>query len=202
MALDLVLSENRDPNEKSEPKVIGYEFLQSRIPLQMPPLERPARIKPVTRIKAFADILAVPKQVAPEGESILEHALFALKHESLQLAVLHEAMKQVPAEDLALAIADQPQGANLRRAAFVWEKANETELPLPWPTTGGNYVDMLDPKEHYTGQIWEKSARLRVNFNGLGPYAYCPMVLRDADLERQGMQVLEELKVWATNPEN
>lgn len=52
------------------------------------PLERPAKIKAVTRIEAMADILAVPKHVAPTGDSILEHALFALKHESLQLAVL------------------------------------------------------------------------------------------------------------------
>ena len=168
----------------------------------MPPLERPAKIKAVTRIETMSDILAVPKHVAPTGDSILEHALFALKHESLQLAVLHEAMKLVPALELAQALAEKPKAANLRRAAFVWEKANETNLPLPWPTTGGNYVDMFDEAEHYTGQVWEKNSRLRVNFNGLGPYAYCPVVLRDADLELQGSQILEELKVWATDPDN
>ena len=167
--------------------MIGYEQLLSRIEVRMPALARPARVKPVTRVEAMPDLLAVPKHVAPaEDASILEHALFALKHEGVNLAILHEAVKLVPAADLTFALTEQPKAANLRRLAFIWEKANGAQLPLPWPNTGGNYVDMFDPQEHYTGQVWEKSARLRVNFNGLGPYSYCPVVLRDGELERRG----------------
>lgn len=183
--------------------MIGYELLLSRIPVRMPPLARPARIKPVTRIEVMQDLLAVPKHVAPEdGASILIHAQFALKHEGVNLAILHEAMKLVAADELTSALTEQPKAANLRRLAFVWEKANQGALPLPWPNTGGNYVDMFDTQAHYTGQVWEKSTRLRVNFNGLGPYNYCPVVLRNVELERRGKNVLEQLKVWATNPDN
>lgn len=183
--------------------MIGYEQLLSQIGLRMPPLDRPARIKPVTRIEIIQGVLAVPKNVAPaEAASVLVHAQFALKHEGVNLAILHEAMKLVPAQEMTSALSEQPKAAYLRRLAFIWEKANGSELDLPWASTGGNYVDMFDPREHYTGHVWEKSTRLRVNFNGLGPYHYCPVVLRDDRLELRGDRVLRELKVWANDPGN
>jgi hypothetical protein len=48
--------------------MIGYEFLLSRIPLRMLPLQRPARVKPVTRIEDMPDLLAVPRHAAPGDE--------------------------------------------------------------------------------------------------------------------------------------
>ena len=183
--------------------MIGYEFLLSRIPLRMPPLERPAQVRPVTRIERMSDLLAVPRQVAPaEGASLLEHVLFALKHEDTRLDILHEALKQVPADELARAFAAQRQGAYLRRAAFVWEKANGHALPLPWDSTGGNYVDFFEANTYYTGPPWERSRKYRVSFNGIGPYAFCPVVRRDAALERRGQAVLERLRIWASDPQN
>jgi hypothetical protein len=183
--------------------MIGYEFLLSRIPLRMPPLARPAQVRPVTRIEHMADLLAVPRQVAPAADaSVLEHVLFALKHESLQLAILHEALKLVPGEELLRALTAQRTGGYLRKAAFLWEKANYAVLPLPWDTTGGNYVDLFDRDTYYTGPTWERSPRYRVNFNGIGPYSFCPVVQRDAALEQRGREVLERLRAWATNPDN
>lgn len=178
--------------------MIGYEFLLSRIPLRMPPPQRPAQVRPVTRIEQMAELLAVPRHVAPpEGASVLEHVLFALKHEPVQLAVLHEALKQVSAEEMAEALAGQRTGIYLRRAAFLWEKAHGGDLPLPWATTGGNYIDLFDRDHYYTGRTWERSARFRLNFNGIGPYDFCPVVQRDAELEQRGQRVLERLRAWA-----
>ena len=183
--------------------MIGYEFLLGCIPLRMPPLTRPARVTSVTRIEATETHLSIPKHVAPNSSaSVLEHALFALKHETMQLAILHEAMKLVAVDEIAVALLEQPTSANLRRAAFVWEKANDKIIPLNGTTTGGNYVDMFDPDEHYTGELWEKNSRLRINFNGIGPYLFCPVVRRNKDLENEGAKILEELKAWATNPDN
>ena len=80
--------------------MIGYEYLLSRIPRRMPPLRRPARVRPVTRVERMPDLLAVPRHVAPaEGATLLDHVLFALKHESLRLDVFHEALRLVPADD-------------------------------------------------------------------------------------------------------
>jgi len=183
--------------------MIGYEFLLSRIPVRMPPLSRPAQVRPVTRIEEMPDLLAVPRHVAPaDGAPVLEHVLFALKHETIQLAVLHEALKLVPADELVRALTAQRLGAYLRRAAFIWEKANGQALPLPWDSTGGNYVDFFAPGNYYTGPPWERSRKYRVNFNGIGPYEFCPVVARNAALEQRGQAVLERLRTWASDPRN
>lgn len=183
--------------------MIGYELLMSRIPLRMPALDRPAQVRPVTRIEQMPGLLAVPRHVAPsEGASILEHVLFALKHEGTRLAVLHEALKLVPAEALQQALAAQRHGAYLRRAAFVWEKANGRALDLPWRSTGGNYIDFFEPGSGYTGPQWERSQKFRVSFNGIGPYEFCPTVRRDDALERRGRAVLERMQTWASDPQN
>jgi prophage maintenance system killer protein len=183
--------------------MIGYAFLLSQIPLRMPPLAQPAQVRAVTRIEALPELLAVPRQVAPAvGASVLEHVLFALKHETIQLAILHEALKRVPAGDLVAALTAQRQGSYLRKAAFLWEKANQQALPLPWDTTGGNYVDLFDPTLYYTGPQWERSQKYRVNFNGVGPWAFCPVVKRDAALAQRGQAVLDRLHAWAADPRN
>jgi len=183
--------------------MIGYEFLLSRIPLRMPPLTQPAQVRPVTRIEEMPELLAVPRHVAPADDaSLLEHVLFALKHEPMRLAILHEAMKLVPAEELTSALTAQRMGGYLRKAAFIWEKANRRELPLPWDTTGGNYLDLFDQESYYTGPLWERSQKLRINFNGIGPYEFCPVVRRSPALERRGLEVLERLHTWAADPAN
>ncbi|MBI3156221.1 MAG: Fic family protein [Burkholderiales bacterium] len=183
--------------------MVGYDFLLSRIPLRMPPLTRPARVRPVTRIEPMPDLLAVPRHVTPAGDaSLLDHVLFALKHETIRLAILHEALKLVPGEDLVRALTAQRTGGYLRKAAFLWEKANGQALPLPWDTTGGNYLDLFGRSAYYCGPLWERSAKYRINFNGIGPYEFCPVVIRDVALEQRGRDVLERLRAWATDPAN
>lgn len=94
--------------------MIGYEYLLSQIPLRMPPLARPAQVRPVTRVEHMPDLLAVPRHVAPGADaSLLDHVLFALKHERTQLAILHEALKLVPADEMVQALTAQRLGAYL-----------------------------------------------------------------------------------------
>lgn len=181
--------------------MVGYEFLRSRIPLRMPPTLKPAQVRPVTRVEEMPELLAVPRSVAPAGGAgVLEHVLFALKYETLQLALLHEALKLVPAQEMLAALEAQRHGRYLRKAAFIWEKAHGLELP--WGGTRGNYLDLFDRALYYTGPTWERSTRFRINFNGIGPYEFCPVVRRDAALQARGEAVLARLSAWATNPAN
>lgn len=182
--------------------MVGYEFLLSKIPLRMPELDKPARIKPVTRVEEMADLIAIPKAIAPATDSILPHLLFALKHESVKLAILHEALRLLPAQDIVDAIVDAPAGAYVRRAAYLWEKVHGVELDLPLAGPAGNYVDFFDSKVYFTGQVWERSQKYRINFNGIGPYEFCPVVRRDDELEQEGESILRSLREWATAPEN
>lgn len=182
--------------------MIGYEFLVSKIAIPMLPLQQPARVKPVTRVESMSEVLAIPRNVAPGDDSILSHVLFALRYESIQIPVLEQALRLVPAAELLASLARQPQGGYLRRAAYFWEKANDQSLPLPLETTGGNYLEVFDPAEYYTGQIWERSQKYRVVFNGIGPYEYCPVVKRDARLEKLGVETFGRLHEWASDPNN
>lgn len=182
--------------------MVGYEFLLSMIPLRMPELSKPARIKPVTRVEEVADLIAIPKTIAPTADTILPHLLFALKHEPMQLAILHEALRLVSAQDILEALAEAPSGAYVRRAAYLWEKVHGIELDQPGTGPAGNYVDFFDPRVYYTGQTWERSQKYRINFNGIGPYEFCPVVRRDKALEQEGEAILRSLREWATAPEN
>src|SRR6218665_233876 len=182
--------------------MVGYEFLLSKIPLRMPELDKPARIKPVTRVEEMADLIAIPKAIPPATDSILPHLLFALKHESVKLAILHEALRLLPAQDIVDAIVDAPAGAYVRRAAYLWEKVHGVELDLPLAGPAGNYVDFFDSKVYFTGQVWERSQKYRINFNGIGPYEFCPVVRRDDELEQEGESILRSLREWATAREN
>jgi hypothetical protein len=183
--------------------MVGYEFLLSKINVRMPPPRRPAQVRSVTRIEEMPDLLAVPRHVAPDPKaSILDHVLFALKHETVNLGILHEALKLVSAEEMAAALWPQRQGAYLRRAAFIWEKANRQALHLPQDTTGGNYIGMFEEALYFTGPQWERSQKFRVNFNGIGPYEFCPVVRRNHELEARGRDVLERLRAWVIDPAN
>ena len=187
--------------------VIGYEFIAAMVTkvtgLRLPAVQRPAQLRPVTRIAPMADVLAVPRHVAPpQDATLLDHVLFALKHEGLQLHLLLEGLRLVNADALTDALAAQRTGSYLRKAAFLWEKAHGRELPLPWDTTGGNYVDLFDAHTYYVGPVWERSQRLRVNFNGIGPIEFCPVVRRDDTLAARGQQVLDRLRAWAGDAGN
>jgi len=65
--------------------LVGYEFLRERLATGAFPLARPAAVFPVTKVTAMADYLQVPGQVAPATDAPLEHLLFALKHEGLEM---------------------------------------------------------------------------------------------------------------------
>jgi hypothetical protein len=182
--------------------MLGYEFLLLHIPLRMIPPAKPARIRPVTRVEDIGELLAVPRHVAPPaGAPVLDHVLFALKYETLQPAILIEAMKLVPETELLAALDAQRQGSFLRKAAFFWEKATGRQLSITWEPSG-NYIGMFDPAVYFTGQNWERNTRLRVDWNGIGPFEFSPVVLRDAALENRSVAILDRLHAWAADPAN
>src|SRR6218665_2823923 len=110
--------------------MVGYEFLLSKIPLRMPELHKPARIKPVTRVEEMADLIAIPKAIAPATDSILPHLLFALKHESVKLAIFEVPLRRLPPRNCVNALVDAPAVAYVHRAAYLWEKVHGVELDL------------------------------------------------------------------------
>ena len=56
---------------------LGYEFLRQSLGLSAFAPDRPAVLKPVTRIVTEESLLAVPRHAAPRSRDPLEHVLFA-----------------------------------------------------------------------------------------------------------------------------
>lgn len=161
---------------------IGYEFLRIHLGLPIPPVSGAAAVQPVTRVARGLDgSLAVPASVAPQGDDVLAHLLFALRYEGVDLLVLSHALPHVPAEDLRRAVLATPSGQFVRKAGYLWEHFNAQVLEGVTP--GGTTVALFDPALYLTGPS-SRDARWRVAFNGLGSLRYGPTVRRRPDIER------------------
>lgn len=180
------------------PEHVGYEFLREQWGLSAFPMAQPALVAPVTRITEQSDALLIPPSVAP-GPEPLEHILFALKHEGVDLAMLAEILPKVPAVDLARSVAAKPNSAYLRIAAFLWEHFAGERLPGATTITAST-VPLFDPDRYIVSSAPQKDVRWRVLFNGLGTLDYCVTVRRtqaiqdllNEDILQQTRQFFEE----------
>jgi hypothetical protein len=160
---------------------IGYAFLQELPDISAFAPRKPALVKPVTRVEATPTWLAVPKHVAPTSDSPLEHVLFALKHEGVNLQILAQVLPRIAAEDLVAAIRSAPGAIYLRKACYLWELFSERRLE-DLPAITGAPALLFDPKRYVTGPT-VRASRWRVAFNGLGSPHYCATVERTAGIE-------------------
>ena len=130
-----------------------------------------------------------PKNYWP-GESDFDHLEFALKREGLHLQLLRSLLPQLPADALADYIRSKPTSIFARRIWFLYEEFSGKQLNLP-DVTQGNYVDLLDERDYYTGPD-QRSPRHRVNTNLLGNISFSPMVRRTKTLTLNEAKPLEQ----------
>lgn len=161
---------------------VGYEFLRRKLKLSAFPLSCPARVAPVQRILTMPnDGLQVPRAVAPKSEAPIEHVLFALKHEDINLQVLAQAMPHIAPADVLTRLRETPSSLYARQACFLWEWFSGQEL-TDLPVVAGPYGNLFDPDHYITGPV-TRIAKWRINFNGLGSQHYCPTVRRTPAIE-------------------
>src|SRR6185312_1859844 len=143
--------------------------------------ERPAIVKPVTRVEPTDGFLAIPRNVAPESGDPIEHILFALKHEGVDLQILAEALPKVEPTALLSEARRLPSGAYIRMVCHLWEQLTGKQL-TELPEIAGPTVELFDARRYVTGAP-RRDARWRVAFNGLGTVSYCPTVRRTDRIE-------------------
>lgn len=161
--------------------LIGYSWLRDHFGLAALPPRRPAQLKPVTRVEVTPTFLAIPRSVAPDSADPLDHLQFALKHEGVELQILAEAIVQLDPGHLLTALRKTPGGRYLQAIAWLWESwTGHTLQDLPAPT--GARMPLFDPARYITGPV-QRSARWRVDFNGLGSLDYCATVERTPAIE-------------------
>jgi hypothetical protein len=178
---------------------VGYAYLREALGLTAFAPKRPAVIKPVTRKTEINGCLAIPRNIAPAEGEYLQHILFALKHEGVNLAILAEALPRRAPGALLDALGQSPNGIYIRKACFLWEAFSTQQLDQPAPVRGA-VAPLFDP-EHYITGLSVRNARWRIDFNGLGSLRYCATVERtpaiqkllDADILRRAQEFMASL---------
>lgn len=118
------------------------------------------------------------------GDGTLDHLVFALKYDGIDLRVLRGVFAAMPEAELRDAIRAQPTGQYTRRLWFLYEWLTGRALDVP-DLTQGNYVPLFDPEAYVTGPT-TNSPRHRVRQNALGPdAALCPVLRRTPRLAQQ-----------------
>lgn len=113
-------------------------------------------------------------------ETVFDHLEFALKREGLHLGLLRLVLPQLPADELTAYIQSKPTGGNARRIWYLYERFSGKDLPIP-DMTAGNYVNLLDPDDYFTGPVM-KLSRWRINRNLLHSVHFSPMLRRSPAL--------------------
>lgn len=162
---------------------VGYAHLIDAFGLQCLRPPATARVEPVTRILRRGDKLLVPPNVAPGRDARpIEHVLFALRHEGVDVAIVDALAHAgvITDADVREAIVATPAGGYTRRLGYLWELVTGREIQDVAPQ--GNYLDLYDPTVYYTSDKTIRDTKWRVDFNGLGVRGYCPVVRRTTEL--------------------
>ena len=160
---------------------VGYEFIRRQLRLSAFSLGCPAIIKPVTRIEVADREIMIPRSAAPETENLLDHLLFALKHEGVNLQVIAQSISRIDANQMLESIRKTPSSAYVRMACYLWESFTGKGL-ADIPSIGGTVANLFD-NDAYITTVGEKNTKWRVNFNGLGSIRYCPIVRKTPAIE-------------------
>lgn len=153
---------------------VGYAYLHQALGTAAFESACPARVYPVQKFVRLANCLQVPEHAAPPADAApLEHLLFALKHEDLDLQAAILVLQKIEASPLVQLFAQSPGSRYLQQACFLWELANQRTLDAP--EAKGATRPLFDPDRFLTGPS-RKYTRWRVDFNGIGSPDYCPAV--------------------------
>jgi hypothetical protein len=120
-----------------------------------------------------------------EGDGLLGHVAFALKHEVPHLGLLTTVFRNIPTAEVGAYIAASPTGAYARRIGYFYELLTGRDLTpfLQGVTIGGNYAELLDPEKLVTAEP-QRDGRWRILNNLPGTRAYAPLIERTEAVER------------------
>ena len=179
--------------------LLGYAWLRDRLRLPSFLGARAAHLAATHSMLATpSGALMVPARMAPP-DTLLGHLLFALKYEGVNLYLLAAGLKQVPAADMEAAHAATPNGVYVRTACHLWELVTGENLSQGDAVITAPYQAVFDPQRYCVGAS-RRSAKWRMDFNGLGEIGFCPTVRRTPALQRLLEQdILAQARQFAQN---
>ena len=112
----------------------------------------------------------------------VDHLDFALRHEGVNLSVLHALFRAAPKKELEQWIATAPGGVNTRRAWFIYEWLTGDQLDVP-PVPRIRAVPIIDRSKQFGLEGGNRSSRHSVVDNLPGTREFCPLVRRTPKLD-------------------
>ena len=122
---------------------------------------------------------------APE-ETVLEHLVFSLKYDDIDLGFLKAVFEKTPNDDIVSYIFNSPSGKYAQKIDFLYEFLIDQELNID-ATISGNYTKLLNESKYFTGKAI-KNPKWKIHNNLLGTPDFCPLV--------RGTVALNEIIEW------
>ncbi len=158
---------------------IGYAWLIERYAIKSRPLAHSSFIGPKMLRRERADGTVEEHYIRSyePGNRALEHLVFALKYDGLDLDIFSKVFRHITPQEIAGFVAETPSGRFARQIGFWYEELTGQEVPLNVRVTG-NYEALLDPDFYVTAQKAVKSARWRINNNAIGSRKFLSLIRR------------------------
>ncbi len=164
-------------------KLAGYAHLVKQHAIEAPALLHASSIDDISARRSVTIGMTVeetfPVSYDP-GDSDVDHLIFALKYDGVDLAVLRRLFAKIDREQLMSRIEAQPTSKYIRRLFFLFERLTGEKLVIA-DLSKGSYTPALDPDEYFVA-AGRPVARYRVTDNLPGDAGFCPMVRRTAKL--------------------
>lgn len=162
-------------------QLLGYSALIEAYDLACPPPKRLTAMAAVgqktTTIREGVEWLLLPRGARFRiPDTRIEHLGVALKHEGVDLRVLHQLFSAGIEEELSTWIDTNRAGIYTRKAWFLYEWMTGKRLDIEEPY-GVQYVPALDPNV-YVVRRGTRSSRHKVTDNMPGVPGFCPLIRR------------------------
>lgn len=159
----------------------GYSGMIEALDLPLPLPRRLTCVSPRHQRMKENNVSIVPRSNWP-GDTVVDHLVFALRYEGVNLLVLKKVFTQIDTHDLCRYITSTPTGQYARRLWFLYEFLIGEHLPIPDAGTM-NTVPVLDSNLHLTPDRGAISLRHRVIDNLPGSVDFCPIIYRTTRIE-------------------
>ena len=160
---------------------VGSTWLVERYALKVRPLAHRSYIGPKMARREEANGIVEEQYIRSydPGNDPLDHLVFALKYDELDLDLFAKVFRQIAPVEMAEFVARTPSGKFARQIGFWYELLTSSEVPLAVKVTG-NYENLLDEGRYVTAACPVRSARWRITNNALGDRRFLPLIRRTA----------------------
>ncbi len=132
-------------------KLAGYAHLVKQHAIEAPALLHASSIDDISARRSVTIGMTVeetfPVSYDP-GDSDVDHLIFALKYDGVDLAVLRRLFAKIDREQLMSRIEAQPTSKYIRRLFFLFERLTGEKLVIA-DLSKGSYTPALDPDEYF-----------------------------------------------------